>query len=640
MTTLVLGIDARSARRGAQEFGHATHKVERDARGATQRVKTMEGAFSRLRGAVFSLKGVLAGVGFGLLAREVINATTRMQRIESTFQAATGSAKEAGKSFQFVREESERLGLSLPEAAEQFAQLQAAAKGTALEGDETRRIFSAIGEAATAMGLRADQTTGALNAIQQMISKGNVQAEELRGQLGERLPGAFQITARAMGVTTVELNKMLDNGQLLAEDVLPKLATALEKTFSDQATKASDNLQQNINRMQTAVFDMMAQEGGMPALNNAIKDFTQTIKDDDFQKGFDKFIGGVAKLAELGGRAAAGIGNLFPDQFDFSQTDQKIAALNQERARLLEEQFRNRSRGMGGLVDQRIKEVERKLHNLGVTPSLSANTFEAGGGNLGIRQAGGFINVNKNVSETLTLLEKIDAKRKEMIASGEIQGTAHNTNPGNPFVAYGEAAEAANKEFEYSGSLLERIDKNAKTMAQDSASAMSKLSFTFSSAFEDAIVAGKDLRGVLRGLAQDIQRIILRQTITQPAGNWLASAITGAITGGATGSGMAFGTGSSPAMATSANGNIFTGPSVTSIAERGNPEAVLPLTRRNGKLGVQSSGGGNQYHISIHSSNADDVRRAIPDLVSAIKRVDRSVEGRAVAAVSEARARS
>ena len=42
-------------------------------------------------------------------------------------------------------------------------------------------------------------------ALAQMASKGTVQAEELRGQLGERLPGAFKIAAAAMGVTQAEL---------------------------------------------------------------------------------------------------------------------------------------------------------------------------------------------------------------------------------------------------------------------------------------------------------------------------------------------------------------------------------------------------------------------------------------------------
>jgi tape measure domain-containing protein len=102
------------------------------------------------------------------------------------------------------------------------------------------------------MGLRADQTSGVLLALQQMISKGTVQAEELRGQLGERLPGAFQIAARAMGVTTAELGKMLEQGQVVAEDFLPKFGKALEENLGGAAEKAADRLDAAVNRFDTA----------------------------------------------------------------------------------------------------------------------------------------------------------------------------------------------------------------------------------------------------------------------------------------------------------------------------------------------------------------------------------------------------
>ena len=54
-----------------------------------------------------------------------------------------------------------------------------------------------------------------------MISKGKVQAEELRGQLGERLPSAFQLAAKAMGMTTAQLDKFMADGKLTAagEDI-------------------------------------------------------------------------------------------------------------------------------------------------------------------------------------------------------------------------------------------------------------------------------------------------------------------------------------------------------------------------------------------------------------------------------------
>ena len=83
------------------------------------------------------------------------------------------------------------------------------------------------------MGLSADDTRGALRALEQIVSKGTVSAEELRGQLGERLPGAFQIASRAMGVTTQELGEMLQRGEVLVEDLLPKLAKELRSSVAE-----------------------------------------------------------------------------------------------------------------------------------------------------------------------------------------------------------------------------------------------------------------------------------------------------------------------------------------------------------------------------------------------------------------------
>lgn len=55
--------------------------------------------------------------------------------------------------------------------------------------------------------------------------------------------------------------------------------------------------------------------------------------------------------------------------------------------------------------------------------------------------------------------------------------------------------------------------------------AVDQLGFTFSSAFEDAILNGERLRDVLDGIVEDIARIVLRQSVTQP----LAGAISGGL---------------------------------------------------------------------------------------------------------------
>ncbi len=145
-----------------------------------------------------------------LLPKAILDAGIALDSLQRSFVAIAGSQFGAIDFIEYLREESDRLGQSFYDLAPAFRSISAAARGTALEGEPVRKVFSAIVEASTALGMSSDQTSGALNALGQMISKGNVQAEELRGQLGERLPGAFQLAARAMGVSTKELGKMLE----------------------------------------------------------------------------------------------------------------------------------------------------------------------------------------------------------------------------------------------------------------------------------------------------------------------------------------------------------------------------------------------------------------------------------------------
>jgi len=53
------------------------------------------------------------------------------------------------------------------------------------------------------------------------------------------------------------------------------------------------------------------------------------------------------------------------------------------------------------------------------------------------------------------------------------------------------------------------------------------LGLTFASAFEDAAIGGKNLSDVIQGLGKDIERIILRETITEPMGKAISNMIKG-----------------------------------------------------------------------------------------------------------------
>lgn len=206
--------------------------------------------------------GGLAGIGvLGIagvtaaalsLSRGLFDASVAAERLRIGLDFASGG--NGRQELAYVTQVSNKLGLSLLSTADAYTKFAAAARGTALEGAGAKGVFESVAKASAVMGLSADQSAGALLALQQMISKGTVQAEELRGQLGERLPGAFQIAARAMGVTTQELGKLLETGQVIAADFLPKFASQLEKEIGGGAEKAANRLGAAVNRMETALF--------------------------------------------------------------------------------------------------------------------------------------------------------------------------------------------------------------------------------------------------------------------------------------------------------------------------------------------------------------------------------------------------
>jgi len=59
-----------------------------------------------------------------------------------------------------------------------------------------------------------------------------------------------------------------------------------------------------------------------------------------------------------------------------------------------------------------------------------------------------------------------------------------------------------------------------------------ELGLTFSSAFEDAIVGGKALSDILKGLEQDIVRIIIRKSVTEPLGDAIGDLFKSSDVGG------------------------------------------------------------------------------------------------------------
>ena len=107
------------------------------------------------------------------------------------------------------------------------------------------------------MGLSAEQTNGALLALQQMVSKGTVQAE-LRSQLGERLPGAFQIARARWACRRKSWAKCWNRARCWPR-FLPKFADQVTKELGGSVDDATKSAQAALNQFGNAWEDLKIQ---------------------------------------------------------------------------------------------------------------------------------------------------------------------------------------------------------------------------------------------------------------------------------------------------------------------------------------------------------------------------------------------
>lgn len=185
-----------------------------------------------------------ASNGLDVLATSAIKAGTAIYTFQTALEAyrrimEIGLKKEASqraaqfvlgdegakRATEFVKNLANNTGVDQIETLSSFAKFSAGAGD--MNADQKESLFSNVIGTSRLMGLSTDEINGILKAFEQMASKGKIQAEELRGQLGDRMAGAFQLFARSLGMTTEELDKAMKDGKVLSKDVLPKVSAEM-----------------------------------------------------------------------------------------------------------------------------------------------------------------------------------------------------------------------------------------------------------------------------------------------------------------------------------------------------------------------------------------------------------------------------
>ena len=259
------------------------------------------GALSTLMsGAAAAVPAVLGiGAAVGVVGKASFDATLKLNSTTAAFESITGSSKAAQEQLLFIRELSDKLGLSFLDTAQSAKTIFASAESTGLGMEKAQKTFQAVATAGTALKLTTDQMNRLNLAVSQVISKGRPMAEEMRQQIGEVLPGAMGLFATSIGVTGKELDKMFQDGKTTLDQFFTFL-DALQNKYEEAAENASHSMQSELGRLKTSWSDFLVSIGDEKtfaaltrAVTNALNGATGAIRESNLQDQLYNLFNGI-----------------------------------------------------------------------------------------------------------------------------------------------------------------------------------------------------------------------------------------------------------------------------------------------------------------------------------------------------------
>ena len=183
-----------------------------------------------------------------------------MRETDLMRRSLTGLTK-SPQDWEFIRQQSYRTGTRIEDTAKGYRNFYAAANMAGFAKGDIQGMYGDLLTSTRSIGASSIQTQGALLALEQMISKGTVSMEELRRQLGNALPGAFEIGAKAMNMTTAEFNDFVKSGKLASNVFVPRFIKQLKEEFAGGFVESTKSIDFALNNLHNSWVDFISDIG-------------------------------------------------------------------------------------------------------------------------------------------------------------------------------------------------------------------------------------------------------------------------------------------------------------------------------------------------------------------------------------------
>ena len=204
-----------------------------------------------------ALGGAIVGLGVALVGvtADITKFNNELALQQRALANTVSTSDELKAALEAIEGVSQDFLVPIGDATQQFTKLNAAARASGFTVKEVEEVYRGLAAANAALGGDSERLQGILLATQQVFSKGKVQAEELRGQIGERLAGAFAKFAESAGLSTSELDKALEKGEVSLEDFV-RFSKSLLEEYEEDAKKIADAPENAAARLKVAMDNL------------------------------------------------------------------------------------------------------------------------------------------------------------------------------------------------------------------------------------------------------------------------------------------------------------------------------------------------------------------------------------------------
>lgn len=252
----------------------------------------MDGA----RFALNALVGAMAALGVGLGVRELAQVADTYTNLSARINIATKDGGDFKSAMAGVHQVALATNTSLDATGSLFTRLNTVGKEMGMTQQNTLDLTKTINQAIQTSGGTAESSEAAITQLLQAMQGGVLRGEEFNSIM-ENGYGVAEALARGLGVTTGELRKMAENGELSAERVYKALLSqkdAVQQTYNDFPLTVSNALQKIATSWQILIGEVDQANGASATAAqwlSTLADNMMLLKPiiDDIGSGFSRF---------------------------------------------------------------------------------------------------------------------------------------------------------------------------------------------------------------------------------------------------------------------------------------------------------------------------------------------------------------